>query len=150
MLSELRFAQRKDGKKDNQIYCELKKTSQIIKKLGGIVTIHAGRKSNSIEKISNSLPVKMAEKEDITKNIDVFELGQERDQDDYNKIVFQKIGTRPMVICSDNHNAKKYKLQYKCWIKANPSFEGLKQLLNEPEDRIFIGEKPEILLQNRK
>ena len=29
-----------------------------------------------------------------------------------------------------------------CWIKADPTFEGLKQILIEPEERVFIGEKP--------
>ena len=28
-----------------------------------------------------------------------------------------------------------------CWIKANPTFEGLKQIIYEPQDRVFIGEK---------
>lgn len=28
------------------------------------------------------------------------------------------------------------------WIKADPTFQGLRQLLNEPEKRIFIGEEP--------
>jgi len=139
--------QKKEGKKDNEIYCNLKETSKLIKELGGLVTIHAGRKSNSIEKISNSLPVKMAEKLDIANNIQIFELGQERDQEDYNKTVFPKIGTHPMIICSDNHNAKKYKLKCNCWIKANPTFEGLKQVLHEPKDRIFLGERPEIHIQ---
>lgn len=27
-----------------------------------------------------------------------------------------------------------------CWIKADPTFEGLKQIIYEPEDRVFIGE----------
>ena len=31
------------------------------------------------------------------------------------------------------------------WIKANPSFEGLKQTLFEPEDRVFIGEEPPVI-----
>lgn len=30
------------------------------------------------------------------------------------------------------------------WIKADPTFEGLKQILNEPEGRIFVGDKPEV------
>lgn len=29
-----------------------------------------------------------------------------------------------------------------CWIKAELTFEGLKQILYEPEDRVYIGEKP--------
>ena len=32
----------------------------------------------------------------------------------------------------------------KFWIKSNPTFEGLRQILNEPE-RCFIGEQPKIL-----
>lgn len=30
------------------------------------------------------------------------------------------------------------------WVKINPTFEGLKYLTYEPEDRIFIGSKPEV------
>lgn len=29
-----------------------------------------------------------------------------------------------------------------CWIKAEPTFEGLKQVLYEPRERIFIGDQP--------
>ena len=39
-----------------------------------------------------------------------------------------------------NHNSKpadKY-----CWIKADPTFNGLRQIINEPEDRVYIGPLP--------
>src|SRR5258708_21043907 len=29
-----------------------------------------------------------------------------------------------------------------CWIKADPTFGGLRQIINEPEDRVFIGPLP--------
>jgi len=32
-----------------------------------------------------------------------------------------------------------------CWIKADPTFEGLRQILFEPEERVYIGEKPPAL-----
>ncbi|ACT03371.1 TrlF family AAA-like ATPase [Paenibacillus sp. JDR-2] len=32
--------------------------------------------------------------------------------------------------------------QHYTWIKADPTFEGLKQIINEPEERVFIGVKP--------
>ncbi|BBI32263.1 TrlF family AAA-like ATPase [Cohnella abietis] len=32
--------------------------------------------------------------------------------------------------------------QHYTWIKADPTFEGLKQIVNEPEERVFIGIKP--------
>ncbi len=137
-------SQRQSGQKDNEIYCDLKDTANLIKRLGGVVSIHAGRKSNSIEKITNSLPVKMAEKKDIASEVQIFELGQEKDQADYRDTVFKKIGFFPMVICSDNHNVKKYSLKQNCWIKADPTFEGLKQIIYEPECRVKIQElKPE-------
>jgi len=39
-----------------------------------------------------------------------------------------------------------------CWIKADPTFEGLKQIIYEPEERVYIGEKPPILnkVENNK
>ncbi len=134
-------SQKESGKKDNEIYCDFDKTSQLIRELGGIITIHAGSKSNSIENITNSLPVTMAEKEDIAKNIDIFELGKEEDQNDYQGIVFPKIGCHPMIICSDNHDINNYSLKQSCWIKADLTFEGLKQIIYEPEsgERVFIG-----------
>ncbi len=131
---------KQEGKGDNEIYCDLEITSKLIKDLGGIVSLHAGSKSNSIEKITNSLPVTMAEKEDIAKCADIFELGQEKDQEGYTKKVFLEIGTYPMIICSDNHNARKYQLKSYCWIKADPTFDGLKQIVYEPEGRVRIQE----------
>ena len=142
--------QRQNGKKDNEIHCELKKTCKLIKRLGGVVSIHAGTKSNTIENITNSLPVRMAEKTDIVKIIDIFELGKPEDQKDYNEKVFPKIKQiLPMIICSDNHNVSKYILKENCWIKADPSFEGLKQIIYEPKDRVFIGAEPAVLTRVR-
>ena len=36
------------------------------------------------------------------------------------------------------------------WIKADPTFEGLLQVLNEPDERVFIGELPPQLILVRK
>ena len=130
--------QKQKERKKNEIYCNLELTSRLIRELKGVVTIHAGKKSNSIENITNSLPYAMAQKKDIVENIDIFELGQEKDQKDYKNIVFKEIGTYPMIICSDNHNINNYSLKQNCWIKADPTFEGLKQIIYEPEERVKI------------
>lgn len=37
----------------------------------------------------------------------------------------------------NSHPTDKY-----CWIKANPTFSGLRQIINEPEDRVYIGKLP--------
>lgn len=131
---------------DQNIHCDLKETCKLIHDLGGIVSIHAGGKSNTIENITNSLPYKMAMKTEIVlNNIDILELGKQDDQENYINIVFPAIKKRiPMIICSDNHNIKNYEIKQHLWIKAEPTFEGLRQILYEPEFRIHIGENPPI------
>jgi ABC-type lipoprotein export system ATPase subunit len=135
-----------EKKKINEVYCNLIETTKLVQELGGIVTIHSGKKHCSVEKITNSLKHTMAQKEDIAKCVDIYELGNSDDQEGYKEIVFPFIKkTLPMVICSDNHNIKEYVFKSNCWLKADPTFEGLKQVIIEPSDRVFIGEKPELL-----
>ncbi len=138
---------RGEGKKLDEVYCDLVDTIKLIKdELGGIVTIHAGNKSNSLENMTNSLPHSIAQKMDTANLIDIFELGKESDQDAYRKFVFPALKKKiPMIICSDNHNIKKYIRKQKLWIKGAPTFEGLRYALNEPDGRFFIGEEPEVI-----
>ena len=139
-----------EGLRENQVYCDLKDTIELVKKLGGIVTIHAGDKSGTVENITHSLPHGTAQKTEIAKTVDIYELGKESDQEGYRSFVFPNIGkTIPMIICSDNHNIKKYEIKQKLWIKGEPSFKGLKYALNEPESRFYIGDEPEILKRIR-
>lgn len=129
---------------DKNIHCDLKDTSELIHQLGGFVTVHAGDKTNTIENITNSVSFKMALKTDLVINhIDILELGKKEDQSDYNKKVFPAIkSVLPMIICSDNHKVTSYELKANCWIKAEPTFDGLRQILNEPKGRVYIGENP--------
>ena len=86
--------------------------------VGGIVTIHSGSKTNSLENITNSLPHAIAQKTDIAKLVDIYELGKPEDKKGYLDIVFPAIKKHiPMIIASDNHNIKKYSLKENCWIK---------------------------------
>jgi ABC-type lipoprotein export system ATPase subunit len=59
---------------------------------------------------------------------------------------------KPCIKGSDSHNMNEEIGRLKdrdskpadraCWIKADPTFMGLRQIINEPEDRVFIGELP--------
>lgn len=59
---------------------------------------------------------------------------------------------KPCIKGSDSHNANDEVGRLKdhnskptdryCWIKADPTFIGLQQIINEPEDRVFIGPLP--------
>lgn len=66
-------------------------------------------------------------------------------QEDYIK-EFKSI--KPCIWGSDAHDFKKlFEPDYEryCWIKADTTFEGIRQILFEPEERIFIGKKPNLL-----
>jgi ABC-type cobalamin/Fe3+-siderophores transport system ATPase subunit len=134
-----------ESKGNDNIYCDLKETAKVIHNCGGLVSIHAGNKTNSVENITNALPYKMAQKCEILENIDIYEVGKKQDELDYEKNVFPNIQKRPpVIVCSDNHNINNYELKEKCWIKADPAFEGLKQIIYEPDERVRIQEeKPE-------
>lgn len=127
------------NKNHNEVYCVLKDTVELIKELGGIVSIHAGSKTNSVENITNSLSHSIAQKTDIAKFVDFYELGKPEDKQGYLDIVFPSIKKHiPMIIASDNHNIRNYKLKENCWIKADKTFEGLKQVIYEPTERVRI------------
>ncbi|GAB5398859.1 MAG: hypothetical protein Aureis2KO_04440 [Aureisphaera sp.] len=128
-----------EGAKINEVYCNLETTIELIKELGGLTSIHAGDKSNTVENITHSLPHGEAQKTLIAKTVDFYELGKPDDKDGYLDVVFPAIKKHiPMIICSDNHNIKEYILKENCWIKADTTFEGLKQVVYEPKQRVRI------------
>lgn len=129
---------------DEKVYVQFREGATLIRKLGGIVTAHVGRKHGTIERIANAPEFKQAVKEDLAKDfIDIFEIGQPDDAEDYRRIVFPDIGfSRPLVICSDNHRIQEYFRKARCWIKADTTFAGLRQVLNEPEGRVSLDDTP--------
>ena len=137
------------NKGDNQIYCDFEKACQKIHELGGLVLLHAGNKSNSIEQLDSD--VRSVLKKDLAFLVDIFEVSNEKQVNNYRNIVFPNIKQEfPCIITSDA--CDRSKLQYKnghstevigknyTWIKADPTFEGLKQIIYEPKDRIRIQE----------
>lgn len=62
---------------------------------------------------------------------------------------------KPCIKGSDSHehgypvgklrNEKSEAIDKFCWIKTDPTFQGLKQIVNEPEGRVHIGQIPESL-----
>jgi predicted metal-dependent phosphoesterase TrpH/predicted ATPase len=131
-------------KGDDNIYCPFEASAALIRQNGGLVSIHAGTKSNSIESIRNVTGYKMTLKKDLVKeNIDIMEVADPDDAADYRTIVFPEIGRgRPLIICSDNHDCRKYATRTKLWIKADPTFRGLEQAAKHPDERIFLGDEP--------
>lgn len=64
---------------------------------------------------------------------------------------------KPCIKGSDSHNVNDELGKLKdhqskptdkyCWIKSDPTFDGLRQIINEPEDRVFIGALPPKMIE---
>lgn len=143
----------KANESDDKIYWLFEDILEFANERGALISIHAGRKTNGIDKeITNSLPVKEAIKKEIANNIHFFELGQKRDIIDYEMYVFKEVDRKPLIMCSDCHHPNKYQPKECLWIKGDLTFEGLKQCLYHPTERVFIGVIPPVLdrLQKNK
>ena len=135
-----------ERKGNERIVCNFVDTCKTIIELGGIISVHAGSKSNSIESIKSNLLVKQETKTTFLSDyVSILEVGKPEDEKLYQEKVFPSIRFKlPIIICSDNHDIKNYSLKENCWIKADPTFEGLKQIIYEPEERVRIqDEKPD-------
>lgn len=136
----------KSNSSPETIYWTFEDIVSFAKSHDGLITIHAGKKTNGIDKeISNALPVKEAIKADIAENIDFFEIGKKTDINDYYKWVFKEVEEKPLIMCSDCHDPRKYTSKENLWIKANLTFEGLKQCRYQPTERVYIGSIPPAL-----
>lgn len=129
---------------DQKVYVPIEEGAKLARELGGVVSIHAGGKSNSIEGISNREQFQQRIKFDITEQwVDLMEVGQLKDIDVHLNTIFPTTGlNKPLIICSDNHHISRYAVKSPLWFKADPTFRGLLMVLREPRDRVFIGDKP--------
>lgn len=131
---------------------DFEETSKKVRELGGLLIVHAGSKSNGIEKeishqkddadtfeILNSLGTK---KEELMRlYIDICEVPNREPKNIKEKDFYLKTFNKPTLLSSDSHEG--YTGEFYTWIKADPTFDGLKQILCEPESRISINkEKP--------
>jgi len=72
-----------------------------------------------------------------------FALGKKHASLDEFKAEFKTL--KPCIHSSDSHTFEGMFCPEKSrqtWIKADPTFYGLRQILNEPEDRVFVGDTP--------
>jgi energy-coupling factor transporter ATP-binding protein EcfA2 len=134
----------KDKGGDHKIYVPIETGAEVTRAEGGVVSIHAGEKSNSIESIKNREQFQQRIKLDLTKKwVDLMEIGQLKDIDLHLNKIFPAINLeRPLIICSDNHDVGEYGVKARLWFRADPTFRGLLMVLREPQGRVFIGEHP--------
>lgn len=133
-------------------YVDFPTAIRTIHELGGLVSVHAGSKGNGIESIPNSPRHREYFKENtLREDVDILDVGKPADEIDYHKIVFPDIKHKlPIVVGSDCHDIRKYhEFAKPCWIKADPTFEGIQQVLRMPEERVCLKDEPDLLTSCR-
>lgn len=136
----------KSADSDETIYWTFEDIVKFANSHDGLISIHAGRKTNGVDQeISNALPINQAIKSDIADHVSFFEVGRKQDIADYQRYVFSSIDEKPIIICSDCHDPRKYSTKEALWIKAEKTFEGLKQCLYQPQERVYVGVIPPAL-----
>lgn len=136
-----------------KVQVDFKKAANKIHEYGGIVSVHAGSKSNSIDeeiKHSGTAPKNARDlysslgplKDELLRDgyVDVCEIRNENDDKDF----YYENFSLPSITASDAHSPDEIG-RSPIWIKGDPCFEGLKQALSEPLNRICFRDKPEVL-----
>ncbi len=128
-----------------------KEAANTIHRYGGLVVVHAGSKSNTVEDMKHvgTGAKNLRElydclgvvKEELFNDdyIDICEIRKENDNEHFYCSEFNK----PSIIGSDAHDYNEIGSK-SVWIKADPTFEGLKQIKYEPQPsvRVYIGDVP--------
>ncbi len=87
-------------------------------------------------------------KNDLYKKADAFFTATKDDNFTKKREILEIFGNKPLIHSMDIHCFDDFdKYDCKTWIKADQTFNGLKQILIEPTDRIFIGEMPDSILR---
>lgn len=127
-----------------RVQVDFKDAANLIHKYGGLVSVHAGGKSNSFEeemKHEGTSPKNVTDladslgtvKEELLREyIDICEVRNSKEA-----VFYQQKFKKPAIAASDAHEKNEIARNY-VWIKGEPTFEGLRQILFEPEDRVKI------------
>ena len=135
-----------------KVQVNFKDAANLVHKYGGLVSVHNGTKTNGIDDqmrhdgrgikdvpLSESLgPLKEVL---LTQFVDICEV-KKADEAAFYLTEFQ----RPSIVASDAHKISQIGTK-PVWIKADPTFKGLRQILFEPNERVKIqdvmpGRKP--------
>lgn len=138
--------QKAKAKENNDtIYWDFNDIISFARENKGLVSLHTGNKTQGLDHvITNKMPVNLAIKKEIASYSHFYEIGKIEDIQEHIEKVFPHIGYKPLVLCTDNHDPRNYEIKENLWIKADTTFEGLKQLIYEPLERVKVQQnKPE-------
>lgn len=151
-LTEVKIKKAGNGSYDEGLLkavVDFEKACRKVKELNGVVIIHSGGKHGSIEKclahakkqtpeeIYNSLG-ELKEKY-MQEYIDICEISSLNSTEKKNVEFYFRKFKKPTILSSDSH--ENYEGKKFTWIKGDLNINGLKQIMNEPENRVSL-EKP--------
>ena len=122
-----------------KVQVNFKEAADLIHQYGGLVSVHSGNKANSIEEMkhdgngtSNVKDVVdslgTVKDELLKKYIDICEIGSVSDR---NAQFYVKTYSKPVIAASDAHKTADVGKLF-TWIKADKTFDGLRQIIYEP------------------
>lgn len=137
---------------------------ELTHKLGGLIIIHGGDKHGSIENemthVSKKKPtpeeiyetLDITKSEIIEKKIDIVELPNHKKKEAKNAKFYKAVFGKPCMVASDSHEKNEYEsMEERCtWVKADCSFEGLRQALIDYDNRMYLGVVPEQIERIKK
>lgn len=142
---------------------EFDKAVKLTHELGGIIIVHGGDKHGSIENemqhAKTSKPtseelynhLNITKTEIISNKIDVIELPNFNRREARNADFYKTCFEKPCMLASDSHERADYDSITKyTWVKADCTFEGLRQALIDYDNRICLKELPEELDRVKK
>lgn len=126
-----------------KLQVNFQKAADLVHAYGGLVSVHNGTKTNGIDEqmrhegrgikdvpLSESLgPLK---EKLLSRYVDICEVKKAEESAFY----MREFG-RPSIVASDAHEINEIGTK-PVWIKADPTFDGLRQILFEPTDRVRI------------
>ena len=128
------------------VQVDFKKAATLVHSFGGLIAVHNGNKSNGLDaevkhfggspRNAHSLYEALGTlKEELLVNyIDICDVGKDEDS-----VFYLKQFNKPSILASDAHNVEDIGSKFS-WIKADPTFDGLRQIVFEPEERVRIQE----------
>ncbi|MDQ0660599.1 TrlF family AAA-like ATPase [Paenibacillus sp. W2I17] len=133
-----------------EIQVDFEETCKLARSLGGITIVHNGSKDGGFDRGLSHAKTPTPTHEDIISSfdalkgklmiecVDICEIPNNSESNLRTKQFYLDTFNKPCIISSDSHSqyeGKKYS-----WIKAEPTIEGLRQVIYEPKHRVHLGE----------
>lgn len=145
----------KQERTNQNIYFDLSDIDKFVKANNGLLSVHAGNKSNGIDKELSfgnedvDALLKIAIRDEYRDDVTFLDTNSYKSAAKLRKELVKHYKNRkaevhelPITVNSDIHRYNKYDNREVSWIKAVPTFNGLKEAFAQPSERICLETTP--------